>query len=90
MLTKKDISTLVDALKQMFLTKNDVQEMFEQLFDKKLKLFPTKDEYFFRMDKLSGELKAFRETQELHANEHGRTNDRLERIKQHLHLPSPL
>ncbi|MBI2404715.1 hypothetical protein HYV22_00875 [Candidatus Gottesmanbacteria bacterium] len=87
MLTQKDINTLIDRLKLIFPTKDEVKEIVHQAIDERFRLFPTKEEYFSRMDALSGELKAVRESQELHAHDHVRINDRLDRVEHHLALP---
>ncbi len=85
--TKADLQAMEKRQDQKFATKDDIRDIVDEVVDEKLKLFPTKEEYFSRMDNLSGELKAVRESQELHANDHVRINDRLDRIEHHLALP---
>lgn len=52
----------------------------------KIDMLPTKDEFFTRMDKLSGEIKKVREEQIVHAGAHSDINDRFDRIDTHLHI----
>jgi hypothetical protein len=88
--------TLQDLLKIENIVDKKLDEKLEEKFDEKLKFFPTKEEYFSKMDKIIGELKASREAFELHTGQHTRVDDELEnhnkrikKIEQHIH-PSPL
>ncbi len=72
MLTKSDI----DWLKDEFLpalakaVKDDLKDKLDDIATK--------------MDNFSGEVKAIREAQELHANDHSKINDRFDKIDKHL------
>lgn len=84
--------TLQDLLK----IENIVDKKLDEKLDEKLKFLPTKEEYFSKMDKVIGELKASREAFELHTGQHARVDDQLEnhdkrikKIEQHIH-PSQL
>lgn len=77
------------------LTQNDIK-VIEEIVEEKTKFLPTKDEFFTKMDKYIGELKASREAFELHTGQHTRVDDqldnhdkRIKKIEQHIH-PSPL
>ena len=65
------------------LTQNDLDEI-EKLFDKKLdekiKFLPTKDEFYEKMDKLIGEIKASREE---HSAISGRQSDNSDTLEKH-------
>ncbi|MCJ7826355.1 hypothetical protein MUP56_01920 [Patescibacteria group bacterium] len=67
--------TLQDLLK----IERTVGDKIKEKFDEKFHLLPTKQDFFSRMDKLSGELKSVRESFDLHAGQHGDINDRLDR-----------
>lgn len=74
------------------ITKNDFDK-FEKLIrhvvddelDKKIpnfiKYLPTKDDFFGKMSELMGEVKAMRESQEIHAGTHTEINDRIEKLE---------
>ena len=49
-----------------------------------IRLLPTKEEFFSRMDKLSGEIKAMRDEHDLHAGQHRQINDRFDTIDKHI------
>ena len=74
MLTQKDI--------------DQIEEIMDQKLDEKLKLLPTKDEFFTQMGEVMGELKAIREehaTQSLRLSNH---EDRIETLeKLHPEIP---
>jgi hypothetical protein len=88
MLNKKDIDTLIIAMKVVFPTTKEVSELIEEKLEEKIKLLPTKEEFFSRMDGLSGEVKDMREAQELHAGDHMEINDRQEKIEKRLKISS--
>lgn len=56
----------------------EIEKLLKDALDKKIKLLPTKEEFFKKMDKLMGEVKAMRESQELHAGQHARLDDLLD------------
>lgn len=58
-LTKKDLQAIRD------LVKITVDDELEEKLNEKLKNFPTKDEFFSRMDEIMTELKAMREEQKI-------------------------
>lgn len=64
LLTKADIDWLIDSMKLVFPTRDE--------FDRKV------NKVYEKLDTFIGEMKAFRETQELHAEDHARINDRFE------------
>ncbi len=69
------------------LTQKDLEEvgkLIEEKLDEKIKFLPTKEEFFTRMDKLSGEIQSVRDAQELHAGQHTDIDDRFEKIDNHL------
>ena len=67
MLTQKDL--------------NEIEKLVDNKLDEKLKFLPSKDEFYERMDKLIGEVKAMRETQEIHSGSHSDISDRLEKLE---------
>ncbi len=69
------------------LTQKDIEEIeriLDKKFDEKFKFLPTKDEFFDRMDKLSGEIKAMREESTIHTGSHSHITDQLENHDQRL------
>lgn len=79
-LTPADLTALINKMKFVFPTREEVEEIVEE----KIKFLPTKDEFFTRMDKLSTEIQAVRDEQAAHALDHSRINDRFDRIDLHL------
>lgn len=61
-----------------------VEEKLKVKFDEAFRILPTKEEFAKRMDTLSGEIKAVRDAQELHANQHSEIDDRFERVDKRL------
>lgn len=76
--------TLKDLLKLQKMISDTFDEKLKQFYEEHIKYLPTKDEFFTRMDKLSGEIQAVRESQELHQGQHTDIADRFERIDKHL------
>lgn len=72
MLTKQDINWIIDEMELVFPTK---QETLGKL-----------DEVSTKLDTFIGEIKNTRETQELHAKDHARITNRLERIEKHARI----
>ena len=102
MLTKKDRQLLVQDFKDVFATKDDLvglaraseidnlNEKIESL-ENRIKLLQKKDEFFDRMDKLSGEIKAAREEftlKKYNADQIEKLERRLERLEKHVGLSS--
>ncbi len=56
----------------------EIEKLLNDTIDQKTKLLPTKEEFFKKMDELMGEVKAMRESQELHAGQHSRLDDLLD------------
>jgi len=82
--------TLDDLLK----IEKVVDEKLDEKFDEKFKLLPSKEDFFSRMDELSGQLKKVSDTQELHQGQHDDVTDhlekhtqRLQRLEKHNKLP---
>ncbi len=65
-LTSIDIASLVNAMKLVFPTREEV----EKIVDERIKFLPTKEQFFKRIDELSGRLKKIDEAQELHQGQH--------------------
>lgn len=64
------------------LTQQDIDEidkLITEKLDEKVKLLPTKDDFFGKMDEVMGELKAIREEHVLQGNTVSDHSDQLER-----------
>ena len=82
------------------LTQDDIKEIeniVEEKIDEKTKLLPTKDQFFQRMDDLSGQMKKLQETLDLHDGQHVEIHDhqestdgRLNVIEGKLDIPHPI
>ncbi|MBI4066785.1 hypothetical protein HY407_00225 [Candidatus Gottesmanbacteria bacterium] len=59
----------------------EIEKIVDEKLDAKIKHLPTKDEFYEKMDEVMGELKAVRESQEIHANQHAEINDEISKIK---------
>lgn len=81
-LTPADLTTLINTMKVVFPTRDEVREIVKE----EIKFLPTKDEFFTRMDKLSGEIQKVRDEQTVHAGAQRDINDRFDRIDTHLHI----
>lgn len=79
-----DLTALINKMKVVFPTRDEVEKIVDEKLDAKIKLLPTKDEFFTRMDKLSGEIQKVRDEQVVHAGDHSRITDRFELIDKHL------
>lgn len=69
------------------LTQHDIEEigrLIEEKSDERIRYIPTKEEFFSRMDKLSGEIKTMREEFPLHAGSHDELSERDEKLDQRL------
>lgn len=80
-LNAADITGLINAMKRIFPTREDVEKIVEDSLNAKMKFFPTRDEFFTRMDELYGEIQKMREEQTLHAGQHQQINDRLDTLE---------
>lgn len=72
-LTEKDITTLINRMKSVFPTRKELQidiDTIKEELKNEIKFLPTKEEFFSRMDTLSGEVKAMREEQSIHSEQH--------------------
>lgn len=85
-LTEKDVTNLINRMKFVFPTTEEVGKIIEE----KIKFLPTKEEFFSRMDTLSGEIKARREEQDLHSEQHRNINDRLDAHDKHLKISTAI
>ncbi len=82
------------------LTQDDIGEIkkiVREELDDKIKLLPTKDQYFERMDNLSGQMKKIQETLDLHDGQHASIHDkdesndeRFKVIEKKLDIPHPI
>src|SRR5688500_10315860 len=68
--------TIDEAIEEKLVTKDDIS------------LLPTKDEFFTKMDEVMGELKTIREEQALQSQHLSDNEDRIEKIEDHLGIPS--
>ncbi len=66
------------TLKDLLQIEKIVEDKLDEKLDERLKFLPTKEEFFSRMDKLMGELKAMREAFDLHTGQHRDINDAVE------------
>ncbi|MCL4360013.1 hypothetical protein M1555_02035 [Patescibacteria group bacterium] len=86
-LTQSDLKNITTHMKRIFPTREEMRLEIhdaEERLNESISHLPTKEEFFTRMDKLSGELKTMREEFALHSDEHRKINDRFERIDKHL------
>ncbi len=60
---------------------DEIEQLVKDVVKEEIKFLPTKDEFFDRMDALMGEVKAMRESQEIHAGSHSEINDRIEKLE---------
>lgn len=71
-LTPADLSALVNTMKVVFPTREDVETIVEKKLDAKIKNIPTKNDFFTRMDMLTKEIKDAREELAAHSVSHDR------------------
>lgn len=83
-LNPADVSLLIGAMKVVFPTRNEVEQMFDEKLNEKIGRLPTKDEFNSRMDQLSGEYKKIDEAETLHAGALSAHDDTLENHDQRL------
>ncbi len=87
MLTSDDKNTIVRLVSGI--VKVDIDAL-EKRLTAKIDHLPTKDEFFTRMDELSGEIKKVREEQIIHAGDHSQINDRFDQIDKHLGISTAI
>jgi len=85
--------TTDDFLKIENIVADSKSDIIEEI-SKKISHLPTKDEFFSRMDKLSGEIKSAREEFAAHTKQHTDIHDqdernekRFKRLEKHVGLP---
>lgn len=76
MLTKTDLDNMKGLIDERLDVMLDTK--LDEKLNEKLKFFPTKDDFFTKMDELLSEVKAMREEQEAHSGQHSDINDELE------------
>ena len=90
MLTKKDRKELIDDISKVFVTKDEFKTRISNL-EEKISHLPTKDEFFGRMDKLSGEIQSMREeftAKKYRADQLEELETRVKKIEKRLNLSS--
>ena len=75
MITKNDFDKFEKLIRQV------VDDELDKKIPNYIKYLPTKDDFFSKMDKLMGEVKAMRESQEIHTGSHSEINDRIEKLE---------
>lgn len=75
-LTQQDL----DAIKE--LVGIEIDEKLEQKLEEKLKNFPTKEEFFSRMDEVMGELKVIREEVTVLSHQVSNHEDRITKVEE--------
>lgn len=78
------ITALINTMKVVFPTRDEVRTIVKEELDAKIKNLPTKDEFFTRMDKLSGEYKKIDEAEILHTGTVSEHTDTLENHDQRI------
>lgn len=66
------------------LTQRDIEEIeriVQEIVHDEVKHLPNKEDFYSRMDELMGEVKAMRESQELHAGQHASISDFQEKVR---------
>ncbi|MBI3956234.1 hypothetical protein HY339_03165 [Candidatus Gottesmanbacteria bacterium] len=76
--------TIKDLLKLQKIISDTLDEKLKQFYDDHIKYLPTKDEFFTRMDKLSGEYKKIDEAETLHTGMMSEHTDTLENHDQRI------
>ena len=77
--------------KQIHLTTDDVRDIMDDKFretglDELPKRLKTLDKMMVSVDKIAGDMSAYREEQTLHANVHDRIDLRIDRLEKHTNL----
>lgn len=85
-LTPADLTALINKMKVVFPTRDEVGKIVEDKLNDKLRFIPTTDLFLTRMDKLSAEIQKIREEQIVHSDTHRQINDRFDRIDRHLSI----
>lgn len=68
MLTQKDL--------------DEIEEIVEEKLEEKIKILPTKDEFFSKMDEVMGELATIRDEQTIISHQVSDHGDRLEKLEE--------
>ena len=84
-LTHKDALYLVDVFEKHFATKDELNQLKEDL-ETKISHLPTKEEFYTKEDELVSELKALREEVQISNSRSSENRDRLEAIETKLGL----
>lgn len=84
-LDNDDFKALKDLMQ---VTIEDAIETKGLVTKKDISHLPTKDEFYTKMDEVMGELKIIREEQTLQSQHLSDHDDRLEKIEDHLSIPS--
>lgn len=79
-LTQKDLDAISDLVGVV------VDDSLEKKLDEKLKNFPTKEEFFSKMDEVIGELKDIREENTALGHQVQRNTSRIEKIEDNLSI----
>lgn len=79
-LTPADLTALVNTMKVVFPTREDVETIVEEKLDAKIKNIPTKNDFFTRMDMLTKEIKDAREELAAHTISHDRLTEKEEEL----------
>ena len=74
-LTQKDLDAIKDLIGVV------VDEKLEEKLEEKLKYFPSKEEFFSRMDEVMKELKIIREEQTVLSHQVSDHNDRITKVE---------
>lgn len=87
LLNPSDIAALISAMKIVFPTREDLGKMIDEKLTEKIRFVPTKELFLARMDKLSGEIKAYRDEQTLHQGQHEEIVERVQKVEKKLNIP---
>lgn len=87
-LTKLDLKSINQVVKET-INENLDRRLGPNLEKDDIKHLPTKDKFYNRMDKESGELKVAREERETLSGQVSSHSDRIERIEKHIGIPAP-
>ena len=84
-LDSDDLKAIKDLIE---VTVEDVIERKELVTKSDIRYLPSKDEFYGKMDKVMGELKAIREEQAVQSHQLSDHGDRIDRIESRLDIPS--
>ncbi len=60
---------------------DEIERRTKKIIQDEIKHLPSKEDFYYQMAKLMGEVKAMRDSQELHANSHKEINDEIDKLK---------